>query len=493
MANKKGPSSEFKRVQEAALRQLEQLGGKAFRDDKVAWEGDKLIIPTSMTIQDAIKFLQRKDAEENESASFARVYDFRPWDVAYCTYNAMTQYFGAFTQKASRGFWGEKVPPQLIQINTGPNERTSVPWGNFEIPLVPGVTFTLGRTDSKTKGIVGYLAAEGPKKREHAIEGVFRLVEKELLENSLYRGKAFDAQDEPQFLDLSSLDPSKIVYSQNTMAQLEANLWSPLLYRKETAELGVPFKRAVLLSGDFGVGKTLAINRTGQIATAQGITFILVRPGRDNIHEAVNIAKMYQPSVVAFEDVDVIASPDQDNQSMSQVLDLFDGIEAKNSQVMLVLTSNRVEKLHKGMLRPGRLDAVIEIGTPDHDGIVQLVKNTVPEEQLDQSIDWFEVTEQMDGYLPAFIVEAAQRSLRYALVRHDGIMDGATINTEDLKAAALGLRPHFDLMQEASADGVKLGLERALMDVLHRTTLEQEGFEIEPGETVLQAIQRIYN
>jgi len=492
VTGKKRESSAVKKARLEAIAALEQLGGKHFTEDKLIFEGDKLILPTNMSISDAIKFLNQKMADDEQHMDFHRSFEYRPWDVAYCTQRAMQRYFGAFLQKSSTsmGFFGPEVSaPKQIHINIGPNETVNVPWGDFTIPFLPDVQFSMAADRSKT-GIIGQIYATGPKKRAAAVEGVFRLIEKELKESSIYQGKAFDAQENPEFLDLSHVDPSKIVFSETTKAQLDANLWSPIIYREQTDQLGMPFKRAVLLSGDFGVGKTLALNRTGQIATEEGITFILVRPGRDNLTDAINTAKMYQPAIVAFEDVEVVAGPDQDDRSVSQVLDLFDGIESKNSQIMLVLTSNHVDKLHKGVLRPGRLDAVIHIGTPDQQGITRLVRNTVGDDRLADKIDWQTVAESMDLYLPAFVVEAAQRSLRYALVRTEGVLDGTKIDTMDLVNAANGLRPHFELMQEARTGAKEKNIEQALIETIHRAELERMGEDLEPGETARDAVRR---
>lgn len=464
----KNKKTEQQIVMEQAVRQLEKLGGSTFREDDITFKGKQIVLPESMTIEQGIAFLEDKAEELTVVTAFQRTFKYRPWDVAFCAWNVLRETFGAVSHKdrtVQTMFGPMKAPPQLIDIAVGPSETIAVPWGNFILPHLPEVTFSLNKTMDDDYGLVGYMAAEGPKRWRYAVQGVFELIERELKTNSLYRGRAFDGRETPQFLDLSKVDAGKMVYSQEVTTQMDAFLWGALRFRETLKEEGVPFKRAVLLSGSFGVGKSMAINRTGQIAQEEEVTFILVRPGRDNLRDALVTAKMYEPAVVAFEDVDVIAHTGNDSGQVSEILDLFDGIEAKNSEIMLVLTTNHVEKLHKGMMRPGRLDAIIEIGPPDAAGIQKLIEVNLGAKLADD-IEWLQVSEAMEDYLPAFVVEASQRAIRYATVRSAGRINGTKLTTGDLVAAGEGLRPQYDLMQDAIESKAKNSLDEALGEIV---------------------------
>lgn len=452
-----------KQVAREAIEALERLGGAIFREEDIVYAGNKLTLPEGMSIKQGIAFLQKKEAELTVPTDFYRVFKYRPLDVAYCTWNAMMRAFGSVSHQSRtvQTFFGpQKAPPQLIDVPVNAYESIQVPWGNFVIPYLPQVEFELGGTGDDEFGAVGYLNAQGPKRWQDAVHGVFEMVERELRERSLYRGKAFDGRPNPQFIDLSKHDPAKMVFAEQTGTQLNASLWGALVHRDVLARKGIPFKRAVLLSGDFGVGKSLAINETGRVCESEEVTFILVRPGRDSLRDAMMTARIYQPAVVAFEDVDIITDADQDARKITEVLDLFDGIEAKSTEIMLVLTTNHKEKLHKGMLRPGRLDAIIEIGPPDAKGIQRLIEVNIGD-QLSDDIDWDLVGEAMEGYLPAFVVEAAHLAVRYSIIRAGVGAD--KIETHDLVAAGYGLRPQFDLMTDARTEQAKApSLDEAL-------------------------------
>jgi ATPase family protein associated with various cellular activities (AAA) len=460
--------TEQQQIMEDAIRQLEVLGGATFKEDDIIFDGSQLVLPETMTLEQGVEFLENKIEELTVETDFQRVFKYRPWDVAFCAWNVMRNTFGAAYHKdrtVKTMFGPMKAPPQWLDISVGPGETLAVPWGNFILPHLPDVTFELDQQYNEEEGWFGVMNASGPKRWRHAVHGVFELVERELGERSLYRGRAFDGRQTPQFLDLSKIDPDRMVYSQDVLTQLEASLWGALRYRETLAESGVPFKRATLLHGQFGVGKSMAINRTGQVAQDEGVTFILVRPGRDDLREAMSTAKMYQPAIVAFEDVDTLADAGKESEKISEILDLFDGIEAKNSDIMLVLTTNHVEKLHKGMMRPGRLDAIITIGAPDAAGIRKLIEVNIGY-RLADDIVWDRVAEAMDGYLPAFVVEAAQRAIRYTISRNGGFLNGAKLTTDDLVAAAEGLRPQYDLMQDAKESKMRPSIDDAFRHVI---------------------------
>src|SRR5262249_11838703 len=151
------------------------------------------------------------------------------------------------------------------------------------------------------------LAVEAPRKYRAHIEAFYQVLEDELRTNSIYRGQAFTGGEEPIFLDTRSIDPSKVVYSQNVMVQLTTHMWSLLRHTDAMRAAGVDLKRAVLVEGPYGTGKTLAGQLTAKEAVDAGWTFIICRPGKDDLFEVLQTAQLYAPAVVWFEDIDVIA------------------------------------------------------------------------------------------------------------------------------------------------------------------------------------------
>lgn len=448
---KRDNKSAEQQERERLLHILATIGGKQVAEEDILFQGKKMILPETMNVNDAIGFLYKKQEEDEKRMDFSKTYNYRPWDGAMATMLAIKRAFGSMYQEKTppRHFFDSEHPPQLITINTSPSEQAQVPWGGIMVPSLPGVLFETGSTRHNEYGPVFRLTASGPRKYRFHVEGIFRLVEEELKNNSIYRGKAFDGQDDPAFIDLNGVDPAKVIYSEETTIQLEANVWALLKHSEKMEALGVPLKRAVLLEGPYGTGKTLAAYLTARIAQANGWTFLLCRPGRDDFFKVMGTARLYQPAVVFFEDVDAVADASQDH--VRQLLDIFDGIQAKGTKIICVLTTNHVDKIHKGMVRPGRLDAVIHVGALDVNGVRRLVEATVDNDLLAINDDeWEAIGLSMDGFMPAFCREAIDRTVRYNVSRNGG--EVSKLEAADFIAAADGLRPQLALM-EGAKDG----------------------------------------
>ncbi len=448
-------------VDEKILNELAKLGDRKFSEDSITFEGTRLVVPSSMSAQGAVDALVSHIDAEEKTTQFDRKFKYRPWDVAAATARAIKELTGmSGVGIRTFSFFGS-TPPEMKTINVSHDEVMQVPWGNLYVPLFDG-TLTLSSTRDPEYGMLGVVYVECRKKHRHAVNGLFKLIENQLETASIYRGKAFNGAEDPEFIDLGGIDETQIVYTEEVMSQLEANVWAPLRYTQALKDNGVPLKRSVLLTGPYGTGKTLGAFLTAKEAGANGWTFVYCRPGQDDLSTVMQTARLYEPAVVFFEDVDTISSSD-DTDTVTKLLDTFDGITAKGTELMVLLTTNHPEKIHKGMVRPGRLDAVIQIGSLDRSAFEKLIKATVAEELLGD-IDFDKVAEAMTDFLPAFVRESIDRTKRYAIARTGGTIDELT--TDDFVNAAVGLRPQLDMMNGAEEGTGPVPLERALSNTI---------------------------
>lgn len=452
---KKRTTSEQEKVTAAILTVLDELGGRNVGEDALIFTGTKFILPETMSgdIQGVIKYLKKWDDQQNTETTFSREYNYRPFDGAAAFDRAMKRIFGTTgIGKAHEGFFSSS-PPALRSIAAGAHGETlQVPWGAIEFSPLNAI-FELGYTGSTEYGLIFEISCEAPRRHKRRIEGFFDVIADELREHSIYKGKVVTPDPiEPKFVDTTVVDPTQVIYKNEVATQLDVNLWAPIRYTDELRKNGIPLKRAVLLEGPNGTGKTLAGILTAQIAEMNGWTFIMCRPGDDPL-EAINTAKMYAPAVVCIEDMDTFASAQSTRKraDISKVLDALDGARAKGSNVMVIFTTNFAETLDKAVVRAGRLDAVIHIAELDAAGYERLVRALVPGSLLDEYVDFAAVAEAYKGFLPAFAAEAAQLAVRYSIARNHG--KATTITTADLVDAAYGMRDHLKLMEDAQHSG----------------------------------------
>jgi len=470
---------------------LSQLGSGAVGDDDIKFEGTAIVLPASLAGPEGFKrarqLLREAEQQQEKKFEFAKTFPYRHYDGAAAFNRAMVKLFGtAGIGKSWYDMFGQEHHPKLISIEVAAGKSIQVPWNEIKFSILDAV-FDVGAVRDPVKGILSCISVVAPHKYRTIIEGFFAVVEDELRERSIYRGKAINGADIPGFFKEHAVDPRSVVYNAGELEQLQANVWTITDHAEELRKHNIPLKRAFLLEGTFGVGKTLAGALTAQHATQHGWTFILVRPEDDPL-VALRTAQLYSPAVVWVEDVDNVANKNASRAQIGKVLDAMDNVAGKNAEIMVGFTTNYPDLIEKGMLRPGRIDSVIHLGPLEREATEQLIKVTLPAHLL-KDIDYEAVTEAFKGYVPAYAVEAAQRAVRYSIARNNG--HPSVITTEDLVAAANGLRRQLEMMEAAdeaadldTVDGaVQRVVVKAAESVLKRTQFDGMAFEVKPVDT----------
>lgn len=164
-------------------------------------------------------------------------------------------------------------------------------------------------------------------------------------------------------------------------------------------------------------GKTMAAYVMAKICENFGWTFIYLENTGD-INQAVFFAQQYQPAVIFAEDIDSVMGEKRTNY-VNQVLNTIDGVASKNSEIMVVFTTNHIDKVNSALLRPGRLDAVISVTPPDAKAAEALLRlygrNLInPKEDLSGPAN------MLSGKIPAIIREVVERSKLISIVANKG-------------------------------------------------------------------------
>ena len=384
---------------------------------EIVKSGDKLILPEACTLTQAKSLIERRMQYEEETVVIDMTYDVFPWDGAHAFAKVLTNKYGWAPAEATRSFFGD-VPPKLITIDTDHNTTAEVPWGQFSLPNVEGTLTTA--TNTRDGRICFRLVAQIKRLFEHEVRVLFNDLRTYLKDGSIYQGKAirirFRSDDgdtlqmpEPKFMRTDDIDESQLIFSREVQSAIETNLFTPITRVRELKANGIAVKRGILLGGVFGTGKTMAAKVASKRAVEAGVTFIYVARA-DELADAINFARQYQvPACVIFcEDIDRVMDGERDVE-MDDILNVIDGIDTKSANIITVLTTNNMEGIHAAMLRPGRLDAVINVKAPDAEAVQRLLR-VYGGDAIDPDADLSRVGLLLDGAIPAVIAEVVKRA-----------------------------------------------------------------------------------
>lgn len=469
----------------AAMTMLAQLAGAVGGQGSPMVEGEGvkfhkepyILVPEGIGYERARQMITRAEKEAETRTEWIKWYEYRFNDGAHALMKVLKARYGGAFGEATMGMFGPE-PPRLISIPVAFGKTEQVPSGALSLPALPGLEFNSHRARN-ANGEVFVITAEGPRKYAAEVEALFSAVEEFLREHSIYRGAAVVGATALDFLDLSKIRRHEIVFASDALELLDTTVWGPIRNARWFREEGIPLKRAALLSGPYGTGKTSAGLITALEAVQAGWTYLSVRPGQDDVMDALVTARLYAPCVVFLEDIDVLASNGEDDK-VSKFLEAFDGVAAKGSEIVVVMTTNHLEKIHKGMLRPGRVDAIIPIDSLDRDGIERLIKAVVPADKRLSSVDYDEVAAAMVGFYPAFVKEAIDRARAVAITTRRG-RDYA-LDTEAFVVAARSLRAQLDALEDAGEGARRPTLDVALATAV-RGAVVGLGFNDDDGDT----------
>lgn len=466
--------NQLKKVKHAMGTDLNKAGPVATVAE-IAYSGEKLILPQGMAIKEAIDLLRRREQYLTTPVQLLETYDLFPWDGAYLLDRVLTRLFGWSAATVTPGFFRD-TPPALVTIDTGPHSKISVPWGAFQLPGVEGRLSTgVSREGNRFKF---QLAASVLRKDEATVTMVFEEVRKEAKLHSLYRGKAIKMRfrdddgdplemPQPKFMDTDNIDPNGLIYSDSVMRAVQTNLFTPIERVSDCLRNGLPVKRGVLLGGVFGTGKTLAAMVAAKIAVEQGITYLYV-PRADELPDAIEFAKQYQsPACVVFcEDIDRVMDGERDVE-MDDILNIIDGIDTKHSNLIVVLTTNEMGKINPAMLRPGRLDAVIDVEPPDGPAVEKLLRH-YGASSIRPDTNLQEVGAKLAGNIPAVIAEVVKRAKLAQLKLTERGSTITSISEAALLEAAQTMTKQLQLLK-ATKEVPPPSLDLALEDLVQRT------------------------
>lgn len=182
--------------------------------------------------------------------------------------------------------------------------------------------------------------------------------------------------DQPKvtFADVAGADEAK-----QDLQEVVTFLRQPQKYH----ELGARIPRGVLLVGPPGTGKTLLARAVAGEAdvpffslSASEFVEMFVGVGASRVRDLFQQAKQAAPAIVFIDELDAVGRRrgaglgnvnDEREQTLNQLLVEMDGFDERH-EVILLAATNRPDVLDPALLRPGRFDRQIVVGSPDRRG-----------------------------------------------------------------------------------------------------------------------------
>ena len=197
------------------------------------------------------------------------------------------------------------------------------------------------------------------------------------------------------------------------MARVREMVELPLKHSRIFERLGILAPKGVLLYGPPGTGKTLLARA---VAAESRVHFIHLN-GPDimrkfygeseaRLREVFEEAARCAPAILFIDEIDAVAPKRADvageveKRVVAQLLSLMDGFVSRG-QVIVIGATNIPEVLDPALRRPGRFDREIEIGVPNTQARLQILRIHSRAMPLAPDVDLQELAEHSHGFVGA--------------------------------------------------------------------------------------------
>ena len=180
--------------------------------------------------------------------------------------------------------------------------------------------------------------------------------------------------------------------------------------------VGARIPKGVLLEGPPGTGKTLLAKA---VAGEAGVPFfsisgsdfveMFVGVGASRVRDLFEEAKHNAPCIVFIDEIDAVArrrgtgmggGHDEREQTLNQLLVEMD-VFGVNEGIIVMAATNRVDILDPAILRPGRFDRKVAVGTPDIGGREEILKVHAKNKPLGDDVNLQQIAQTTAGFTGA--------------------------------------------------------------------------------------------
>lgn len=216
-----------------------------------------------------------------------------------------------------------------------------------------------------------------------------------------------DASKRVTFKDVAGLEEAKVEIME---------IVDFLKKSEKYKELGAKIPKGALLVGPPGTGKTLLAKAVAGEANVpflsiSGSDFVemFVGVGASRVRDLFEEGKKHAPCIIFIDEIDAVArrrgtgmggGHDEREQTLNQLLVEMDGFGV-NEGIIVMAATNRVDILDPAILRPGRFDRKVGVGTPDVKGREEILIVHSKEKPLGEDVDLKRVAQTTAGFTGA--------------------------------------------------------------------------------------------
>ena len=229
----------------------------------------------------------------------------------------------------------------------------------------------------------------------------------------------------------------------------------PLSYPKLFEHMAAKPPKGIMLYGLPGTGKTLvakavATESQANFISIKGPEFLSKWVGESEraVRKTFRLARQAAPTVLFFDEMDAIApargsglgDSHVTERMISQILSEMDGLEALHNVVVIAAT-NRPDIIDPALLRPGRFDRMIEIGMPDQEARLEILKIHTADRPLAEDVNLEDIARRTDGYSGADLAAICDEAVMLAIREY--VLDGKPQEDEEIDKYKID-KKHFE-------------------------------------------------
>ena len=266
---------------------------------------------------------------------------------------------------------------------------------------------------------------------------------------------------------------------------------------KKYKALGARIPAGVLLEGPPGTGKTLLAKA---VAGEAGVPFfsisgsdfveMFVGVGASRVRSLFEDAKKAERAIIFIDEIDAVGrrrgagmggGNDEREQTLNQLLIEMDGFEG-NESIIVIAATNRSDVLDPALLRPGRFDRKILVGSPDVKGREAILRVHAKNKPLAEDVNLKVVAQQTPGFVGADLENVLNEAALVAARRNKKKIDASDIDEAEDRVIAGPSKKDRTISQKEremvayhEAGHTIVGLVLSSARVVHKVTIVPRG------------------